>query len=89
VLLDSGIRSGSDIAKALALGARAVLLGRPYAYGLALAGEQGVREVIRNVIGEFDLTLALCGLTSAAALNRECLAPPISTSVGGEAISPS
>ena len=73
VLFDSGIRSGSDIVKALALGARAVLLGRPYAYGLAIAGEEGAREVIRNVIAEFDLTLALSGLTSASALNAECL----------------
>ena len=58
VLLDSGIRSGADIAKALALGARAVLLGRPYVYGLALDGEDGVRAVIRNMIAELDLTLA-------------------------------
>lgn len=74
VLFDSGIRSGADVAKALALGARAVLLGRPYVYGLALGGEAGVREVIRNVVGEFDLTLALCGLASAADLDRDCLA---------------
>ncbi len=73
VLLDSGIRSGSDVAKALALGARAVLLGRPYVYGLAIAGEAGAREVIRNLIAEFDLTLALSGLTSAAELNPSCL----------------
>jgi len=74
VLLDSGVRSGADIAKALALGARAVLLGRPYAYGLALAGEAGVREVIRNTIAEFDLTLALAGITKAADLGPGCLA---------------
>jgi lactate 2-monooxygenase len=48
VLLDSGIRSGADIFRALALGARAVLLGRPHVYGLALAGEAGVREVLRT-----------------------------------------
>ncbi|MEO3387440.1 alpha-hydroxy-acid oxidizing protein [Mesorhizobium sp. CAU 1741] len=74
VLLDSGVRSGADIAKALALGARAVLVGRPYVYGLALAGEDGVAEVIRNLIAEFDLTLALCGLTHATDLNADCLA---------------
>lgn len=74
VLVDSGIRSGADVAKALALGARAVLLGRPYVYGLAIAGETGVREVLRNVIAEFDLTLALCGLTRAIDLDRSCLA---------------
>jgi lactate 2-monooxygenase len=73
VLLDSGVRSGADVAKALALGARAVLLGRPYAYGLALAGEAGVREVIRNMVAEFDLTLALAGLTAAGDLDAGCL----------------
>lgn len=73
VLMDSGIRSGADVAKALALGARAVLLGRPYVYGLALAGEAGVGEVIRNVIAELDLTLALIGRTRAAELGPDCL----------------
>ncbi len=73
VLLDSGIRSGADVAKALALGARAVLVGRPYVYGLTLAGEAGVCEVIRNIIAEFDLTLALCGLTRAADLDEGCV----------------
>lgn len=73
VLLDSGVRSGADVAKALALGARAVLVGRPYVYGLALAGEAGVCEVIRNIVAEFDLTLALCGLTQAAELDERCL----------------
>lgn len=74
VLLDSGVRSGADVARALALGARAVLLGRPYVYGLALAGEAGVREVIRNVIAELDLTMALCGATSVAGLGPHMLA---------------
>jgi len=74
VLMDSGIRSGADVAKALALGAKAVLLGRPYVYGLAIAGEAGVREVIRNVLAELDLTLALCGLTKASELSADCLA---------------
>ncbi len=73
VLMDSGIRSGADVAKALALGATAVLLGRPYVYGLAIAGEAGVREVIRNVIAELDLTLALCGMTKVSELGRDCL----------------
>ena len=74
VLMDSGVRSGADVAKALALGARAVLLGRPYAYGLAIAGEAGVREVIRNVVAELDLTLALIGRTSVAELGPDCFA---------------
>ncbi|GBF07791.1 lactate 2-monooxygenase [Deinococcus aerius] len=76
VLFDSGVRTGSDVAKALALGARAVLLGRPYAYGLALAGEAGVREVIQNVLAEFDLTLGLLGVRAARDLGPGNLAPP-------------
>jgi lactate 2-monooxygenase len=73
VLMDSGIRRGSDILKALALGAKAVLVGRPYMYGLALAGEEGVKQVLRNLIADFDLTLALSGKTSAAELSRDLL----------------
>ncbi|ONG50147.1 lactate 2-monooxygenase [Pseudoroseomonas deserti] len=61
VLFDSGIRSGADMVKALALGARAVLLGRPYVHGLALGGEAGVRAVIENFSAELDLTMALSG----------------------------
>lgn len=74
VLFDSGIRRGSDVLKALALGARAVLLGRPYCYGLALAGEDGVREVVRNLLADLDLTLGLIGCASVAELSRENLA---------------
>jgi isopentenyl diphosphate isomerase/L-lactate dehydrogenase-like FMN-dependent dehydrogenase len=73
VLFDSGIRRGADVIKALALGARAVLLGRPYCYGLAIAGEQGVREVALNLLADFDLTLALIGGTAASALGRSVL----------------
>ncbi|MFG2576546.1 lactate 2-monooxygenase [Streptomyces sp. NPDC048481] len=61
VLFDSGVRTGADVFKALALGARAVLLGRPYAYGLGLDGQTGVEHVIRCLLAEFDLTLALSG----------------------------
>ena len=61
VLFDSGIRTGADVVKALCLGACAVLIGRPYVYGLALAGERGVAEVIANLAAELDLTLALAG----------------------------
>ncbi len=61
LLFDSGIRSGADCAKALALGARAVLIGRPYVYGLAVGGEEGVRHVLRCLLAELDLTLGLSG----------------------------
>jgi len=73
VLFDSGIRRGADALKALALGARAVLLGRPYLWGLALAGEQGVREVLLNFLADFDLTLALAGYSSCDELCPEAL----------------
>ncbi|MFI6070657.1 alpha-hydroxy-acid oxidizing protein [Actinoplanes sp. NPDC051343] len=70
VLFDSGVRTGADVFTALALGADAVLLGRPYMYGLALAGERGVTEVIRNVVAELDLTMALTGTRSIADIDR-------------------
>ncbi|MGY1659669.1 alpha-hydroxy-acid oxidizing protein [Geodermatophilus sp. SYSU D00705] len=73
VLLDSGVRSGADVLTAVALGARAVLLGRPFAYGLGLAGEDGVRQVVADVLGEFDLTLALTGHTAVSQLGPEVL----------------
>ncbi|MYV43534.1 alpha-hydroxy-acid oxidizing protein, partial [Streptomyces sp. SID1328] len=73
VLFDSGIRTGDDIAKALALGARAVLLGRPYAYGLGLDGQAGVEHVVRSILAELDLTLALSGHASPATLNPSVL----------------
>ncbi|WP_240665878.1 alpha-hydroxy-acid oxidizing protein [Agromyces sp. LHK192] len=64
IILDSGVRGGADAVIALALGATAVGLGRPYAYGLAVAGATGVSEVVRNTIAELDVTLALAGCTS-------------------------
>jgi len=73
VLLDSGIRTGADVFKALALGATAVLLGRPYVYGLAIAGEPGVRDVIRNLLADFDLTLGLSGYTRVSELTPDAL----------------
>ncbi|HEX3293532.1 MAG TPA: alpha-hydroxy-acid oxidizing protein [Solirubrobacterales bacterium] len=63
VLLDSGIRSGADVFKALALGADAVLVGRPYLWGLALDGQRGVETVLRGLLAELDLTMALSGFT--------------------------
>ena len=78
VLLDSGIRSGADVFKALALGATAVLVGRPYVYGLALAGEAGVREVVENLVADFDLTMRLAGCAGAAEIGREAVTPSTS-----------
>ena len=81
VLMDSGIRSGADIFKAMALGATAVLLGRPYVYGLALAGEAGVREVVTNFLADFDLTMGLAGCRSLDEIGPETLvSPPIGRS---------
>jgi L-lactate dehydrogenase (cytochrome) len=63
VLFDSGVRGGADVLKALALGADAVCLGRPYIWGLALGGQAGVETVLKMVLAELDLTMALCGLS--------------------------
>ena len=70
VLLDSGVRSGADVFKALALGADAVLVGRPYLWGLALDGQTGVETVLRSLLAELDLTMALCGFTRPAEIAR-------------------
>jgi len=74
VLFDSGIRRGADAIVALALGADTVLLGRPYAYGLALDGAEGVREVLKNFLADLDLTLALTGHTTVDDLDRDIFA---------------
>jgi lactate 2-monooxygenase len=73
ILFDSGIRGGADALKALALGADAVCLGRPYLWGLALEGQAGVETVLKMVLGELDLTLALCGCTNPDQLNPSSL----------------
>jgi lactate 2-monooxygenase len=74
VLMDGGIRSGADVLKALALGADAVLLGRPYAYALAAGGQEGVETVVRYLMAETDLTLALLGGTVARELDETWIA---------------
>jgi lactate 2-monooxygenase len=74
VLMDGGIRHGADVLKALALGADAVLLGRPYAYALAVGGQEGVETMIRHLMAETDLTLALLGGTRAADLDSSWIA---------------
>jgi lactate 2-monooxygenase len=74
ILFDSGVRGGADALKALALGADAVCLGRPYIWGLALDGQAGVEAVLRMMLGELDLTMALCGLTGPEQLGPGLLA---------------
>ncbi|MGB6787244.1 MAG: lactate 2-monooxygenase [Candidatus Acidiferrales bacterium] len=74
VLFDSGIRRGADVMKALALGARAVLLARLYVWGLAVAGEDGVRDAVLNLLADFDLSMALSGFTSPRELSASVLA---------------
>lgn len=73
ILLDSGIRCGADIFKALALGARAVCIGRPFVYALAIHGQAGVQELISNLLGEFDLTMGLAGCKSPDEINRDAV----------------
>jgi isopentenyl diphosphate isomerase/L-lactate dehydrogenase-like FMN-dependent dehydrogenase len=73
VLMDGGIRSAADVLKAMALGADAVLLGRPYAYALAVGGQRGVEELIQNLMAEIDLNLALAGATSVRDLDPSWL----------------
>ncbi|MBA4145176.1 MAG: lactate 2-monooxygenase [Cytophaga sp.] len=71
VLIDSGIRGGADIFKALALGAKAVCIGRPYVYGLAIGGQQGVVDVVSNLLADFDLCMGLAGCTNISSISPE------------------
>ncbi len=73
VLFDSGIRNGTDIIKAIALGAKAVGVGRPYAYGLALGGTEGVVHVLRSLLAEADLYMAVDGYPTLADLTAEAI----------------
>ncbi|GCB53855.1 L-lactate 2-monooxygenase [Rhodococcus erythropolis] len=73
ILMDSGIRCGADVIKALALGADAVLYGRPWVYGLGLAGADGVRHALRSLLADLDLTMGLAGLASVAEIDRSIL----------------
>jgi L-lactate dehydrogenase (cytochrome) len=74
VLFDSGVRGGADVLKALALGADAVCLGRPYVWGLALEGQAGVETVLKMVLAELDLTMALCGISNPSEITPDLLA---------------
>ncbi|AYF98990.1 alpha-hydroxy-acid oxidizing protein [Protaetiibacter intestinalis] len=73
VILDSGVRGGADVVRALALGATAVGVGRAWVYGLAIDGEQGARSVLANLVAETDLVLGLAGLRSVAELDRDAV----------------
>jgi 4-hydroxymandelate oxidase len=77
VLIDGGVRRGGDVFKALALGAAAVLVGRPVMWGLAVNGQIGVEHVLRLLVDELDLTMALCGATSLDKITADLVAPPI------------
>jgi lactate 2-monooxygenase len=74
ILLDSGIRCGADAFKALALGATAVCIGRPYAYGLAIGGQQGVNEVLMNLMSDLELTMGLAGCKNIQEINANMIA---------------
>ncbi len=73
VLIDSGIRGGADVFKALALGAKAVCIGRPYVYGLTISGQQGVIDVMTNLMADFDLTMGLAGCRNVKEITRDTL----------------
>jgi lactate 2-monooxygenase len=73
VHFDSGVRSGADVIKALALGATAVAVGRPYAYGLAIGGVDGIVHVLRSILAEADLIMAVDGYPIIADLTRDSL----------------
>ena len=78
ILFDSGVRTGADVLKALALGADTVCLGRPYVWALALGGQAGVEAVLKMTLAELDLTMALCGLTKPDQLGPDCLSQTLS-----------
>ena len=71
VVIDGGIRSGADVFKCLALGARAVMIGRPYAFALGVGGQKGVAQYFDNIISEFELTMLLAGCSSTGSISRE------------------
>jgi len=75
IVFDSGVRTGVDVLRALALGATAVAVAHPWIFGMAIAGEHGAREALRNLLAEFDLALGLSGHRSPAELDRDALRP--------------
>jgi isopentenyl diphosphate isomerase/L-lactate dehydrogenase-like FMN-dependent dehydrogenase len=81
VLMDGGIRRGTDILKALALGARAVCIGRPYLWALVVNGEEGVRDLLRILRDELSLAMALSGRPTIAAIDRSLVCRVSNTDV--------
>jgi L-lactate dehydrogenase (cytochrome) len=79
ILMDGGVRSGLDVVKALALGARACMLGRAWGYAVAARGEAGVAHMLSVMKSEMNVALALCGVTDVEKLDREALLQPGST----------
>jgi lactate 2-monooxygenase len=75
LILDSGVRTGADVFKALALGATAIAVGRPYVYGLAIDGQAGVAEVLANLWADFELTMRLSGCTTVREITAQQLHP--------------
>jgi 4-hydroxymandelate oxidase len=71
ILCDGGVRRGIDVVKALALGASAVMIGRPYLWGLGAAGAEGVGHVIRMLVDELEMAMAQCGAASLAGITRD------------------
>ena len=76
VLFDSGIRSGQDVLKAIALGAKGTMIGRAYTYGLGANGEQGVTDALKIIHKELDTTMGLCGRTHIKDIDRDILIIP-------------
>jgi L-lactate dehydrogenase (cytochrome) len=76
VLFDSGIRSGQDVLKALALGAKGTMIGRAYTYGLGAKGEQGVTDALKVIHKELDTTMGLCGRTQISDIDKDILIVP-------------
>jgi L-lactate dehydrogenase (cytochrome) len=74
IMFDSGIRSGQDVLRALALGARSCMIGRAYLYGLGAGGQQGVAKAIEIIRNELDVSMALTGITSVAAAGPQIIA---------------
>ncbi|GAA6009402.1 hypothetical protein JCM10207_003767 [Rhodosporidiobolus poonsookiae] len=84
VMFDSGVRSGADVFKALALGAKLVFVGRPYVYAMSINGEHGVRHVMRSLLADFDPTMELAGYRSLDEVNREALVYQPGASLGAK-----